>query len=197
MGTNDVNGIPILMVSPTPTHPQDAGNRTRIFHLAEQLRNLGGNLYFVYYEMEEADLKGMQKYWGERILIFPSKKRVLNGFTTLNSLLSKLHEWLRGIGIEQPDLDGRVRGVDDWCPPSLEKMVRRLHSKEKFEMVWVEYVFLSKILNSFDTSVLKIIDTHDIFSNRHEMMMARGMNRNGSPRLGRWRKGAWIEPTGL
>jgi hypothetical protein len=42
-------------------------------------------------------------------------------------------------------------------------------------MVWVEYVFLSKILEAFDSSVIKVIDTHDVFSNRHKMMMAQGI----------------------
>jgi glycosyltransferase involved in cell wall biosynthesis len=170
-----MKGMRILMISPTPTHPQDAGNRARIFRLAEQFRSLGCNLYFVYYEMEEANLEGMREYWGEQLFIFPGKATAVNTSSKLNALLIRLGEWLRSVGIEHPSLYGRGLGVDDWYSPDLGKAIRHLHEKESFQMVWVEYVFLSKILNSFDSSVMKVIDTHDVFSNRHKRMVTRGM----------------------
>jgi len=48
----------------------------------------------------------------------------------------------------------------------------RLHAAHRFRTVWVEYVFLSKVLDGFSPSVLKVIDAHDVFSERFAMMRA-------------------------
>jgi len=42
-------------------------------------------------------------------------------------------------------------------------------------VVLVEYVFLSKALTFFGSDILKILDTHDVFGDRHRMYMANGM----------------------
>jgi len=164
-----MSGLRILMVSPTPTHPQDAGNRARIFQLAEELRSLGNELFFLYYGMEEADIDGMQAYWGERLVILPGQGRAPG------SLKTRLEEGLRRIGLGRVLSPRGPQGVDDWYTPDLGETALHLHSREKFQVVWIEYVFLSKTLSVFDSSVLKVIDTHDIFSHRFEMMTARGI----------------------
>lgn len=38
----------ILMVSYVPTHPQDAGNKTRVYNLAKNLIDLNHEVYFLY-----------------------------------------------------------------------------------------------------------------------------------------------------
>ena len=164
-----MSGLRILMVSPTPTHPQDAGNRARIYQLAEELRSLGNELFFLYYGMEEANIDGMRAYWGERLVIIPGQAGAPG------SLKAGLEEGLRRIGLGRILPSRRPSGVDDWYPPDLGETALRLHSREKFHVVWIEYVFLSKTLSVFDSSVLKVIDTHDVFSHRFEMMTAQGI----------------------
>lgn len=172
-----MNGMRILMISPTPTHPQDAGNRARIFQLAEQLRSLGCDLFFVYCDMEEADLEGMREYWGKRICILPERSKTLRPPIKWNIFLTRLKKWLRGIGMGEALTPGGPLGVDDWFVQDLEETVRRLHFTRNFQIVWIEYVFLSKILCGFDSSVLRVIDTHDVFSKRYEMMRSQGMGQ--------------------
>src|SRR5579864_8140156 len=46
------DGIEILVVSPTPTHPQDHGNRKRIFELCSELKEQGAKIHFVHYASE-------------------------------------------------------------------------------------------------------------------------------------------------
>lgn len=164
-----MSGLRVLMVSPTPTHPQDAGNRARIFRLAEELRSLGNEPFFLYYRMEAADLDEMRAFWGKRLAVLPGLGKAPD------SLRTRLKEAFRKIG------SGRIRprrgpgGVDDWYPPDLGETALQLHSQVKFHVIWIEYVFLSKVLSVFDSSVLKIIDTHDVFSRRFEEMAARGI----------------------
>lgn len=45
----------ILLVSPTPTHPQTAGNRTRVDGLLSGLRELGHDVYFCHIRSEPGD----------------------------------------------------------------------------------------------------------------------------------------------
>lgn len=164
-----MSGLRILMVSPTPTHPQDAGNRSRIFRLAEELRGLGNELFFLYYGTEPADLDEMRTYWGSRLVIRPSRGKAPNSPRT------RLEEAIRKIGAGDILPSRGPDGVDDWYGPGLGRTAARFHSREKFQVVWIEYVFLSKTLDVFDSSVLKIIDTHDVFSRRFEEMTARGI----------------------
>ena len=157
------------MVSPTPTHPQDAGNRARIFRLAEEFRSLGNEPFFLYYGTEAADLDAMRAYWGENLVIQPSRGRAPGSPRT------RLEEALRRTRPGRLLPSRGPVGVDDWYVPGLGKTALRLHSQEEFQVAWVEYVFLSKTLDVFDSSVLKVIDTHDVFSRRFEEMTARGI----------------------
>ena len=60
----------ILFISPTATHPQNAGNRTRIFKMVELFKELGHDVSFVYSNQEKHfDIKGMQNYGSDRLHI--------------------------------------------------------------------------------------------------------------------------------
>ena len=58
----------------------------------------------------------------------------------------------------------------------MDKFFKNLSTQNKFDIVIVEYVFFSKALENFDNSVLKVIDTHDVFTNRHKLYQANGEN---------------------
>ncbi|WP_233220930.1 glycosyltransferase [Chlorogloea sp. CCALA 695] len=57
--------------------------------------------------------------------------------------------------------------IDDWCSDSLVNFINWKCSKFFISTIFVEYVFLSKVLVSLPKDILKIIDTHDVFANRH------------------------------
>ena len=124
----------VLMVSPTPTHPQDAGNRARIFRLAEELRSLGADPFFLYYGTEPADLGAMRAFWGERLRVVPAKAGPTPPRGRWNALSARLGK--------RP-APGPV-DVDAWCSPDLEEAAVRLHAAHRFRVIWVEYVFLSE-----------------------------------------------------
>ncbi|MBR9704033.1 hypothetical protein GOV12_01370, partial [Candidatus Pacearchaeota archaeon] len=42
----------ILVISPTPTHPQNAGNRARVYDLLRNIKNLGYEIHLVYDDRE-------------------------------------------------------------------------------------------------------------------------------------------------
>ncbi len=156
----------ILLISPTPTHPQDAGNRARIFHLAQQLRSLNCDLYFAYYDIEGGDLDAMRTYWGDRMYLLPCRKAhdLDDDLTCTGSVSSG--------GLKA---GANLATVDRWYDSSIEEEVRRLHRLLRFSTIWVEYVYLSKVLEVFDDTVTKVIDTHDVFANRKEMLINGGI----------------------
>ena len=54
----------ILIVSPTPTHPQDQGNSARIHDLGRALQRAGYLVHLLYYQMEgltESQARAMEE----------------------------------------------------------------------------------------------------------------------------------------
>jgi glycosyltransferase involved in cell wall biosynthesis len=65
-------------------------------------------------------------------------------------------------------------GIDEWYDPAIDDHAQRLLHTIRPDAVLVEYVFLSRVLKSFPPSVLKLIDTQDVFGNRHRRYLANG-----------------------
>ena len=67
----------ILIFSPTPSHPQNAGNRIRIFSLAKYLQKIGNAVHFVYFTQEgltQEQESAMQKEWDSLTIISAVKR---------------------------------------------------------------------------------------------------------------------------
>jgi polysaccharide biosynthesis protein PslH len=157
----------VLVISPTPSHPQDAGNRTRIYNLLINLQKLGHEVHFFYIQHETQDDELMRQAWGDKLYSLPytqmrDRKR---------SLAQKISRKLRHYLTNYPKYPG---AVDDWYDNSVNEFLIELHQKFNFDVVIVEYVFFSKALNIFGKDVLKIIDTHDVFANRSELFKENG-----------------------
>ena len=63
--------------------------------------------------------------------------------------------------------------MNDWALP----YIRALQEEKQFDVVLCEYVFFSKALTCFGSEVLKLIDTHDIVGNRHELFLKTGISK--------------------
>ena len=62
----------ILMISPTPSHPHDIGNRARIYSLLANLRRLGHAVSFLHINgPQKGDDDAMRRCWGEGFYSFP------------------------------------------------------------------------------------------------------------------------------
>jgi glycosyltransferase involved in cell wall biosynthesis len=65
--------------------------------------------------------------------------------------------------------------IDDWFDDSTILPVRKLADRLNPDIVLVEYVFVSKILDAFGSDVLKILDTHDVFGGRDQLYYKNNM----------------------
>jgi hypothetical protein len=143
----------VLVVSPIPSHPVDQGNSARITSIASQLQALGHVVHFFYYPLEglhEAQRREMESAW--------------DYFHTLPADVDTGRRSL-----------GEFFGVDDWYDPRVGDAVRQLHRQWGFGMVLANYVWFSAVLDELPANVLKVIDTHDVFGDRHLRFTELGM----------------------
>jgi polysaccharide biosynthesis protein PslH len=156
----------ILIVTPTATHPQNAGNRRRLHTLGQILTEEGFELHWVHVRQERGfDEGGMAAEWPNVTalpVMSPKEKPI-------RKIYRRLQRWL-------PRSCALPFDVDDWYSVNLDSHLLQLHAQFHFDAVIVEYVWFSKALNIFGNDVLKIIDTHDTFAGRQRLFLKRGLS---------------------
>ena len=161
--SGSINGMRVLVVSPTPTDPPDAGNRARILLLTEALSSWGHDVHFLHIQREGGDVDAMSARWKDRLHLAPYHKP--------NRRESFRQRWWRRLRqLISHDLR-YTSGIDDWYDPESDRVIERLKSVCPFDVVLVEYVFFSRALSHFGPQTLKFIDTHDVFTNRHRIYL--------------------------
>jgi glycosyltransferase involved in cell wall biosynthesis len=144
----------ILVVSPTPSHPQDAGNRARIHAVLSALKAAGHAIHLCLLGRENpspAALAAMRDAWDEVIEVSHDRTREARSLGDLNA-------------------------IDDWILPETEAAFAALAARDPgFDLVLVEYVFLSRAFEFFPPHVPRVLDTHDVFAGRAERLAAIGL----------------------
>ena len=232
----------ILVISPTPTHPQNAGNRIRIYTLLKSLQKNGFEIHLICEDRElwsdhvysEKDIRGMLKSWDyfiyvcdssfslytiiNNMLLKDSKYKInihtsqtrsiniffsflikmdyiissflktsgiyINFFTKNISLFlqkhfPKIHKYIRIIRHKDLICKKTPKIAKINClSPRTEKYIQILKNKFTYDYVLVEYIYTSKALNLFNNKVIKIIDTHDVFSKRNKKYAKLGIKEN-------------------
>ena len=149
-----------LVVSPTPTWPLNYGNRKRVFSTCNELQKLGVEIYFIHYASEVDWRHGvpletvdkMNEQWTYVSHLFPSKD------------------------LHCPPNSGQDHEIDEWFDWEVEHAVKSLCMRHDFDFVYVNYTWLSKCLEVVPDSVLKVLDTHDVFSDRRLLLDKNGIN---------------------
>jgi glycosyltransferase involved in cell wall biosynthesis len=158
----------ILVVSPVPIAPADAGNRVRVRTLFDGLVRLGHEVHLAFLPMEDGDAVAMAAHIGaQRFHVLPWQKPPAWGGTWPRAL----RKVGRTLGLERAFL----WRIDDWYDDRTTLELTRLHARHAFDAVMVEYVFASRALEAFPPSVLRILDAHDCFAMRHRAYQAQGL----------------------
>lgn len=154
----------ILIVSPVPSHPSTAGNRARILHLGTSIRDMGHNVFFAHITFEEGDDNAMKQWWGDEAFYTIPYKKPAGRYTRRLKKIKHLF-----------DREALYKySIDEWYDKSIDNYLKHIIKAIKIDAVIVEYVFFSKALVNFGNETLKILDTHDVFSNRHKKFLAQG-----------------------
>lgn len=145
----------VLVVSPTPTHPPIAGNRSCILSYVEVLKSQGNEVFFFWIinpVFSTNDFSQTKDYWGRHFFYF--KK---------NFLHRVLEFFLRIINFRRTGYNR----VDDLYPWGVKSKATKLQKQFDFDVVIVNYVYLSKVLRCFGDSK-KVLFTHDVFTNKFQ-----------------------------
>ncbi|MBB5421874.1 hypothetical protein HDG40_000015 [Paraburkholderia sp. JPY158] len=70
---------------------------------------------------------------------------------------------------------GEHWSIDDWFKRDMEVAVEFICSQREFDVVYCEYVFMSKALTYFPDDCLKVLSCHDRMSGRAEMLTRNGI----------------------
>ena len=144
----------VLIVSPVASHPADQGNAARIQAVGRELMARGAVCEFVHYATEGCT---------------PAQEAAMSGF------------WGGGFHLVPPQPVARagmpgVWALDDWCPAFLADQVARLHRRGRHDAVLVHYVWMSRVLEGAGGGALRVLDTHDLFGDRHLAAREQGLD---------------------
>lgn len=155
--------LKILMVSPYPMHPTDQGSRIRIKNLFLAIREAGHDVDFLNAMNCEGDIERDEKLVGK-------EKYYTVPFSKNESLTSRIRRFSKRFTDRQHYFYVN-NGIDDLCSEKTVAYVKQLDKKNNYEVIWVEYIFLSRILEAFGRDKLKILDTHDLFTDRYKKFL--------------------------
>lgn len=148
-----------LVIAPTPTWPLDYGNRKRIFMVCQELKARGLEIHYVHYA-SEGDWRNnmpmntrfkMDEQWDIVDHVFPS---------------IGLHNWPK---------KGDDHLIDEWWDPALENHLKHVFNGRTYDVVIVNYTWLSKALELVPQNTFKVLDTHDKFSGRRQVLEKNGI----------------------
>jgi glycosyltransferase involved in cell wall biosynthesis len=142
LATREDSGVKkVLIVSPVATHPPHRGNRQRILQIANLFKASG-------YALELA--VGSNRPIAEEAREF----------------WPTIHRLQRNPGWKPSH---RVATLDSWYTEGLGEELAKIVVDREIDVVLLNYIFHSRALEYLPKSVVTIIDTHDVFTNRHEL----------------------------
>lgn len=128
------------------------------------MKELGWDVDFLYWnDYIYADLKGMEEFFGEDHLFFANA----TGIEFRHQFRSFIRKYL--------DRKKFTRYIpvpydaDELYSSDIQKKAISLHERYHYDAVWLEYYLQSKLFEALDDTVVKVIHTHDRFTNRNRM----------------------------
>lgn len=145
------------MISPIAFIPSNAGNSTRIKSLLELI---DADIDYLHVLMEDGNAEEMEKSTLiDNYFRFPYAPDL-----TINSRI----KFVLRRSLDAFNMAYIPYKIDEYCDISVCKNVREFCDVHKYDCVIIEYVFLSRIFDFIDSDVIKILDTHDIFTDRQK-----------------------------
>jgi len=144
----------ILVTSPIPSHPQNHGNRARVTALCKALQSAGAQIHYVYGGLESLSAEqeqAMRAAW-DFVYVLPR---------------------LRAKDRRQSHKSHHA--IDDWYAPALDDVVHHILKTWRIQYCIANYVWFSRWLIDVPADIPKLIDTHDIFADRHARLQSDGI----------------------
>jgi Glycosyl transferases group 1 len=146
----------IVILSTTPPIPRDYGNRNRVFQTLSFFRRQGFAVSFLLYPFDREWASEIPQYYHQLVSIFDYFAVIPNS--------RPLHQPARGYHHE----------IDEWWDDNITQYLNWLFARQRFDAFLVNYTFLSKAFEYTPKHTVKILDTHDLFSDRREIFEKNG-----------------------
>jgi glycosyltransferase involved in cell wall biosynthesis len=132
--------------------------------MADGLLALGHEVHFLYLQQTLRDSsRAMQAHWSDRLHVFHSLSPASFAGRGRRKLVRVLGKTFH---LNLP--------VDSYFDPGAARYLRTLLGAGDFDAAIVSYIFYSRLLESVPGSVRKLIDTHDVFSDRYRLYRQHG-----------------------
>jgi hypothetical protein len=149
-----------LILSPFATHPLDAGQRKRAFQTTSLLKEWGFSITFLHFAFET------RWYWGHNSEDDAVLKEQWDG--------DVLHFYAnKNVGL--PPLNDESHQLDEWWDEALGGYIINIFSKRQFDLFVVHNIWLSKAFDYAPYHCLKVLEMHDLFSQRAKEFEATGV----------------------
>lgn len=142
----------LLYVTPFSLLPAVEGHRKRMAMTFEAARRAGFEVHILFIPREYG--------WCE---LFDPK--IYREMMTVAELTFFCHA-----ETPKPPL-GDVYTLDEWWPPQADEFCRWLFANYGYEMVFCNYVFMSRVFQFVDRATVKVIDSHDLFADRKQLLL--------------------------
>jgi glycosyltransferase involved in cell wall biosynthesis len=152
-------GARVLMLAPTPSWPLDQGNRRRIHAMGQAIRAAGAEVFFAHYPAEHdwrgaADARAhaaMAAQWDGYFVIPPTRP------------------------LHTPPEAGEDHTIDEWWDPAIGRFLDWFCARHRTDALIVHYPFLSRALLHAPRLALRVLDMHDRFAGRRQVLAQAGI----------------------
>jgi polysaccharide biosynthesis protein PslH len=167
----------ILVISPIGCGPPHSGNRSRMRALLQELRGLGYEIHFAWAQIPDDEAWGRLsnearqetvQYVDQWVHDFLWPSRQSSGCRVL---LEKLRHGL--VRLTRRGRERRSKGIhrlDQWFHSGWIREARDLQRRFDYSKVIVAYVFCSAFFKAFPATTLKVLDCHDAFTCRNDVV---------------------------
>ncbi|WP_405340606.1 glycosyltransferase family 4 protein [Fibrobacter sp.] len=160
----------IAFVTDVPFWKKSAGNEQRISQILEMLRNNADVSLFYNGKISRKNRERLEgKFFSNIYNIRCWKLEIKNN---IKSIVTKYVPFLR------PYLK-RLRksgSIETRMDKNLESVIKKKCFEEQYDVLWVEYVWLTYLFDVVPSNVLKVVDTHDVQYDRCESFAKIGLN---------------------
>lgn len=157
----------IAIVSNVPVFPTYEGNRRRILNLSRAMRALGHQTHFIFLPSRTEPDLDREAHAAE---FGPDHVRVLKRGPLGSGLYYARRSLMRAGRMMRRAMDRTDAfhlGLDEIYQSSYSRQLKSLQKTRAYDAVVVEYIFNTRAFEAFPRDVMRILDTHDSFADRH------------------------------
>jgi glycosyltransferase involved in cell wall biosynthesis len=147
------------MLAPTPTWPLDHGNRRRIHALGQAIRKAGAEVHLAHYPAEH-DWRGRADAHAHAAMAAQWDGYFVIPTTRL---------------LHPPPAAGEDHQIDEWWDPAIGQFLDWFFARHRTDALIVHYPFLSRALLHAPAACLRVLDTHDRFAGRRQLLARAGI----------------------